>query len=383
MANKTCICFLFLFTFASGQCAAVMQEQLQVLSEVLSGPAQGRSLALHFDPDLPEDTQQRVMALPEVRHTPHLILNMNSNYTWWPRASSLLHVVLYLRHTTQIIQWLWHDWKPRNLLLLSLASKHCSSILNEDMLRSVEALALITAEEGDSHRIYTLLPFSSPWPHLLGHWNPHHFTHWHILFPHRFSHFSEYNFQLTTWPQGDEPILYWDGTTNKSAGLTVKILDTLSLPLNFTYTLIPGPAGIAFGSFVNGSWTGVLELLHNKKSNFTVNGFFLTEERAREFDASIPYLVDNFGVFFRKPQHLPQWKNIIMPYPYTVWIAICVSLVAATFLTVVQVMLIKNLFVISLHLLKLVNIYNRPQEFVHMLLVPRIHKVYTEFNHIL
>ncbi|KAG0720144.1 hypothetical protein GWK47_006939 [Chionoecetes opilio] len=67
------------YTAASGD--KLHDRQLQVLGEVVSGPARGRPLTLHLDAALPADVQQAVLEVEAVRRAPRLTMSLSLNHS--------------------------------------------------------------------------------------------------------------------------------------------------------------------------------------------------------------------------------------------------------------------------------------------------------------
>ncbi|KAG0714556.1 hypothetical protein GWK47_013924 [Chionoecetes opilio] len=199
-----------IYTVASGD--QLHDRQLQVLSEVVSGPARGRPLTLHLDAALPADVQQAVLEVEAVRRAPHLTMSLSLNHSHGqlsgheaaaaslPRvassSSSMLHVVLWFTPQPELLQVLWLHCKPRNLLLLNMGSTLGAEVLRGEALSGVEKLALIghllaeAEQDPDALGVYTVPPFSPGGVQLLGPWRRESFGSWEALFPDRFQSFD-------------------------------------------------------------------------------------------------------------------------------------------------------------------------------------------------
>ena len=336
------------------------ERQLQVLSEVVSGPADGKPLALHLDATLPADVQRAVLGVEAVRRTPHFTLNIGLNHSqgrWLkqemgsaalPHGSpDMLHVVLWLTPRPELLKALWLLWKPRHLLLFSLGSMSGTEVLSEEALANVEKLTLIGQLCGKSEQginalgVYTPLPFSSRGVQLLGPWERESFSSWEALFPDRFPSFQGYTFQLATW-MVDYPYLYRKNTSSlQGTGISIKALDAVSSRLNFSYTLTVKPPEPVYGGKLNGSWAGILGMILKEEKNFSINTFYLNPERYKDFDPSSFWGFSKVGAFLLTPSPLPMSLNLLRPFTFGVWatVACCFALAVCSCL-----MLVSNVF---------------------------------------
>ncbi|XP_066975394.1 ionotropic receptor 21a-like isoform X2 [Macrobrachium rosenbergii] len=63
-----------------------------------------------------------------------------------------------------------------------------------------------------------------------------------------------------------------------------------------------------------------------------INFNTFTPERYRDFDLSVAYYNEGFGMVLEIPRPLPRWRNILQPFSFDVWLAIIISLFAIIFL---------------------------------------------------
>lgn len=312
------MCWLLIFlASAVALQPELWKKQVERLGEIVTGPAQSKSLILHFDLGVPADIQQDVMQ--EVHHVPHLFTH-GHNYTYWLSPYNYLHVALLTnKHQVPVFYP-----PPSSLLILALESHVDPSVLRK-MEKSVKSLAFISAYGA----VYTILPFISLRPVILGHWHPGHFTHWNSLFKNRFRHFHQHIFHIAGW-NADRPFLYTnDNNECIHAGVAVEILNSLSVPLNFTYTLTKEPPDLEWGNFVNGTWTGLLGMVNRGDKNFTVNSLYPSPERHRGFAMSPPCWADGYAAYLLRPQPHPAWSNIHRPFSYPVWSSLVSIMFAA------------------------------------------------------
>ncbi|KAG0722385.1 hypothetical protein GWK47_006064 [Chionoecetes opilio] len=123
-AAISCLLKLILVSTAVAASGGQLNDrQLQVLGEVVSGPARGRPLTLHLDAARPADVQQAHLEVIAVRHAPHLTMCLSLNHRHEQRSrqeaaaaslprgasssSSMLHVVLWFTPQPELLQALW------------------------------------------------------------------------------------------------------------------------------------------------------------------------------------------------------------------------------------------------------------------------------------
>ncbi|MPC59630.1 Glutamate receptor [Portunus trituberculatus] len=321
------------------------ERHLQVLGDVVSGPARRMSLALHLDSSLPADLRQAVLSVEAVRRTPHLALNLSLSHE--PHSSSsfsspMLHVVLWFTPSSDLLQSLWLYWKPHNLLLFSMGSSLGTDELQNEVLNSIEKLTLIGDLSADENRdsdalgVFTVRPFSSSGVQLLGPWERESFNSWEALFPDRFPSFEGYTFHIASRIV-DEPFFYLSASDPlKGDGVSEEMVQSLSTKLNFTYTTTTDSIDSNWGALINGSWDGLLGMIERREKNFTINILWITYDRNKAFDMSASFHTDGYGAFLPQPAPLPLWTSLVRPLGSTVWFAVLVSLLAAIFVTKLQ-----------------------------------------------
>ncbi|XP_050706165.1 uncharacterized protein LOC126991447 [Eriocheir sinensis] len=349
-ASRPVVLALGCLLLVSGTSAAG-EGHLQVLSEVVSGPARGRPLALHLDPALPADVRWAVVGVEAMRSTPHLTLTLDFSHSRRQAAppgdlfssSAVLHVVLWLTPRPELLQALWLHWKPRNLLLFSLGPSSGTDLLRHEALSGVENVALIghLSAQADSRPdalgVYTVLPFSPGGVRLLGPWRREAFASWEALFPDRFLSFEGYTFHIAS-RFIREPFLYLNKINPKKAeGVSVEILKVLCSKLNFTCSTTADSIGSNWSGISKGTWNDVFGMIERQEKNFTINSLALNIHRAESFDFSTTLSVAGFGAFLMTPPPLPRWMGIARVFNGTTWMATLSALLAITCLRLLQV----------------------------------------------
>ncbi|MPC54971.1 hypothetical protein E2C01_048901 [Portunus trituberculatus] len=276
VVNVICLLIISVSLSTPSGLGQLYERQLQTLSEVISGPAKGKSLALHLDTVLPPDVVLAVLGFEAIRRTPHLTLSLGMNCSHIPKplqetanrvstcgfssSPSLLHVLLLLTPRPEVIQTLWLHWKPRNLLIFSLGSPLSADVLQDKALSGVEKLAFIgyifgmAEERPDTLGVYTMLPFSSTGVQFIGLWKSETFNKWEALFPDRFPSFEGYTFQVASFFR-NPPYLYSSAANpEEGKGGDLQIFKAMANKLNYSYTLTQSAPDGKWGVIENGLW---------------------------------------------------------------------------------------------------------------------------------
>ncbi|XP_076057380.1 ionotropic receptor 21a-like isoform X2 [Oratosquilla oratoria] len=142
-----------------------------------------------------------------------------------------------------------------------------------------------------------------------------------------------HEFSLGTWLD-DYPYLHYklDSATGEADGIAFEMMDAMAPWLDYTYTYTNESYDFNWGDFVNGSWNGMLGMVHSMDYDFTVNYFMITGERSVAFDASTTYWMEGFGLALLTPRPLAKWRNAYYPFTPEVWGVLAGILVLAVFL---------------------------------------------------
>lgn len=311
------------------------EESLKVLEEILRAPASGRSLVIHLDSSLPLDAHQAVLALQSVQSVSRVVTNfpqeqfchLENDFRTLSLRSSALYIEVYLSHPPTLCP----QWNSRNILLYSLTPGENFGSLNYLKHDKFEGLALITVLPDGSRGVYTLMPFARNPVMFLGQWAPENFTTWDALFVNRYPSFEEHRFKLAAWHYYP-PFLYKEEATSKEViGSAVEMVNVLSEKLNFTHTIYAGSPDGKWGVLENKTWIGLLGQVYRNERDFTVNGFFPSPERLRDFDLSVVYRQDGYALFVPITPTIPEWMKVQRPFSSVVWGFLALSSLASLF----------------------------------------------------
>ena len=318
--------------------------QTQVLQELVAGPLAGRDLVLYLDPGLGQENLRQITTLLALQYSPIFLVNLDSDGGKWCqeqslpllRADYLIHVVLFISDPRLFFRSVVNAdirWKPKYFLMFSFSSELKSKILKSEEFSRPEKIVLFKQQIsrkkilGGQMEMFTYFPFSRGTQLAsLGLWSVTAGLTTTNIFVDRFSTFEGYRFLLGTWFI-DEPYLYQakDKQKNEGDGLSVEILNALSTQFNYSFHLTTEPPDVTFGDFVNGSWTGMLGMIHRGEAHFTVNSFTYNNKRIEDFDASVSYWMEGFGLALLKPQPLAKWRSVYYPFTAVVWASMAFS----------------------------------------------------------
>lgn len=325
---------------------------LQTLQELLRGPLHGWKTVLYFDPSLGVEVLDRLFRLQAFRTNDHVLVNLEHDGDQWSqnqtsavlRGGHMVHVVVFQEDFRPFFDSVSLQWNPKYLVVFPFTKTNIKKVLQYEGFKGPEKIVLLGSSERTNElkarhiNVYTYFPFARENPiRLLGPWNTETFLSFESIFVDRFPSFEGYNFWLGTWFD-DYPYLHQSktGPEGEGDGVEVEMLDAMARRLNYTYHLTTEPPDLNWGDFENGSWTGMLGMVHSKDKNFTVNYFGYTNERIEAFDHSVSYWNEGFGLALLRPPSLPKWRSVYYPFTLEVWAS-----VTATFVLTVIVMLIQ------------------------------------------
>ncbi|XP_050730799.1 uncharacterized protein LOC127005730 [Eriocheir sinensis] len=315
-----------------------------VLEEIVAGPLLGWPLVVYMDSHYGPATS--LWARSGLSEVPRVLVDLTAEGAEWCerqteaalRAEDTVHLVLLNRDWTGFFRQVAAagcGWRPSYLLLVDATSGVSpANLLREEAFSRVVHLALLRPlpQSSAPPAVYSLFPYArfiSKVFHLsyiflgqvrrTGSWRAG--TPLHGLFADRFPNFEGCEFHLATWLD-DHPYLYPEDDIigNDPDGLQVEVLNALGHVLNFTYTMTQQPPDDNWGTIENGSWTGMLGMVHRGEKDFTVNFFGYTLEKMQDFDASSSYWMEGFGLTLRAPPPLPRWRAAYYPFRITVWL---------------------------------------------------------------
>ncbi|KAK4323255.1 hypothetical protein Pmani_006037 [Petrolisthes manimaculis] len=303
----------------------------RVLREALTGPLSGHQVMLMVD-----DGVQRSLSLDLLLTgltSPTVLLhttthNTDNHFTTQqlPTAQDVLLVVVGTG--SPWLLWSPPGWLSPRAVLVLVAAQRCSARkhFQSPLLQNTPSVALLCLNhkpqtpEYSTYSVMTHFPLSAnPEPVLLGTWHPDTFTTFVDIFHDRFQDFGGKSIHIATNPY-DKPMVFVrnDGEVD---GFHTRIVDALSSWLNFksSYDILKENWG---ERLENGSYDGLLGLVQRGEHQLTINFFAIIYQRTQDFDYSISFFQEGFGLILRDPPPLPHWQSILYPYTGVVWAAV-------------------------------------------------------------
>ncbi|XP_047480207.1 uncharacterized protein LOC125032865 [Penaeus chinensis] len=222
-------------------------------------------------------------------------------------------------------------WGPSAVIIISL-SFQCQAVRVFQM-KLVERTTWVTylcpiriPNDQPRFSVLSWLPFDPDQQLVsLGLWEPESFSTFSQLFIDRFKSMGGHTLNVAS-DDDDAPLLFLD-ENDEFEGTCKRILDALADTFNFTFTLTHGAPDLKWGEIENGTWVGLLGEVYRGRKDMAINYFTITHERAQYFDYSISYHTEGFGFALPKPPPLPQWRSLVYPFTWVVWVGVGVVLV--------------------------------------------------------
>nr|XP_015910429.1 glutamate receptor ionotropic, delta-1-like [Parasteatoda tepidariorum] len=99
------------------------------------------------------------------------------------------------------------------------------------------------------------------------------------------------------------------------------LMDTLKMP----FKLIVASDNEWGRELSNGTWTGMLGLVHRGEADMAINAISSTEDRLQVVDFSIPYTEEDVKFFAPSPKRVPTMYAYLYPFSFNVWLlSLCV-----------------------------------------------------------
>ncbi|KAK4323257.1 hypothetical protein Pmani_006039 [Petrolisthes manimaculis] len=312
----------------------------RVLREALTGPLSGHQVMLMVD-----DGVQRSLSLDLLLTgltSPTVLLHTTThntdNLSMPPDLTKVYGVVVAVIGTgSPWLLWSPPGWLSPRAVLVLVAAQTCSARkhFQSPLLQNTPSVALLCLNhkpqtpEYSTYSVKIHFPLSpNPEPLTLGTWHPDTFTTYKDLFRDQFQDFSGKLLRVTM-SLHDAPLLF-ERDNGEVDGICARIMGSMSEWLNYTYSLTSATS--VWGKRLeNGSWDGILGKVQRGENQLVINYFTITYERVQDFDYSISYFTEGFGVILKDPPPLPHWQSILHPYTGVVWGAVGGVVIVATF----------------------------------------------------
>lgn len=315
-----------------------------VLNEMMTSVLQKDNIFLVMDPTVFRTAE--IDAIFKHSENPYFLMNWENIMTdknlprEFIRGSYITVIIVFYDDPTMfldtlLLSWLWN---PDFVIMFSLdATMDTSDILGHKLIQRTKYIISIEPSQLSQyylvytihHNIFAIDEMTNEIvsKELIGRWNESNFKSKEDLFRSKDLNFEGAVLDLASFCD-DFPFMYHD-KNGKCVGAGLDILDLLTTKLNFSYTVQDYPEDGMWGSFENGSWTGMLADLAYRNKSLIINNFLLTEERYTGFDVTYPYFSEGFNFVIKIPPPAPKWKGLTYPFTGVVW----TSFICATFIT--------------------------------------------------
>ncbi|XP_068214583.1 glutamate receptor 1-like [Palaemon carinicauda] len=227
-------------------------------------------------------------------------------------------------------------WPTRLLLVTRLSLPRLHPLRKS--LSGINAMVITPEETSKSARwgVYTYLPYShrvAP----VAYWTSHSGLSYLAnaqLFPNKFRRLTD-GAHLDVVGQNFPPHVVVrkssikDGSEESSfvfTGPLLLVLEMLADNINFTYNLVRPSDGSWGFLFPNGTWNGMVGMLHRKEVDFGLGPFGITYLRAQVVDYTSPLVIDYGRILGRRGNTAVDPWSFALPLTYPVWISIFVTL---------------------------------------------------------
>ncbi|XP_069995848.1 glutamate receptor ionotropic, kainate 1-like [Penaeus vannamei] len=105
------------------------------------------------------------------------------------------------------------------------------------------------------------------------------------------------------------------------------LLKIFSILYNFDYELVKPPDGLWGARQNNGSWSGMMGMVHREEVEFAVGPFTITPERETVCDFSWPVHSDNLALIMVRPGLQNDVSGFLKPFSWVVWLLVLLSVV--------------------------------------------------------
>ncbi|XP_068201564.1 glutamate receptor ionotropic, delta-2-like [Palaemon carinicauda] len=134
---------------------------------------------------------------------------------------------------------------------------------------------------------------------------------------------------LNVWPFFAFGKQYPDGSYEAKEGIDVRIIDTLSYALNFTYRVVRPPDGAWGYPQPDGTVTGMIGMVARREAHLAITIIAINEKREEVVDFTIGYYRGFLKIYSRAPKQKNRALAVLSSFTLQVWMCI----MAATIVT--------------------------------------------------
>ncbi|XP_068237276.1 glutamate receptor-like [Palaemon carinicauda] len=304
----------------------------QIIKEVILGPFQGRLTTML----LPKESGQDVADIGEIMKdvgTPLCLLRLEDgfvrNVSDYLSDNNGTHKIplekkQYIDDEGVDVRLQADDWSVKAIVVISpLPSCWSGHFLKSPLIQITPYVALICPSliraapaGGIIFKVWTWYPFASGLQlRDLGTWSREAFGGFDQLFRERFRDMRAKTVRILA-NAIDRPFFY-TRENGESAGQTFQVVDAISQWLGYEVEIESG-ASVSYSTMQDLVKIGEKDLMFNYATP--------TMERYADYQLTVPYAYEGFGLLLEIPPPLPQWQNVLYPFSWQVWLSTVVSL---------------------------------------------------------
>ncbi|KAK3868191.1 hypothetical protein Pcinc_026411 [Petrolisthes cinctipes] len=129
---------------------------------------------------------------------------------------------------------------------------------------------------------------------------------------------------LTRWPP------YVSGSNPNYSGWCIEMFDVIREKLGYCHEYLEPPDGLWGAQYPNGSWFGMMGMIHRREVDVAIGPFGVTLDRIAVADFSVPITATDHAILYRRPQIEPDLAGFVRPFTLPVWGLVVASLIIVT-----------------------------------------------------
>ncbi|KAK4310049.1 hypothetical protein Pmani_018354 [Petrolisthes manimaculis] len=129
---------------------------------------------------------------------------------------------------------------------------------------------------------------------------------------------------LTRWPP------YVSGSNPNYSGWCIEMFDVIREKLGYCHEYLEPPDGLWGAKYPNGSWFGMMGMIHRREVDVAIGPFGVTLDRIAVADFSVPITATDHAILYRRPQIEPDLAGFVRPFTLPVWGLVVASLILVT-----------------------------------------------------
>ncbi|ROT70514.1 Variant Ionotropic Glutamate Receptor [Penaeus vannamei] len=196
--------------------------------------------------------------------------------------------------------------------------------------KTKHVLGILKTGEGDWAVYMNLLYKAQPLTRLTT-WRNGSFTSQKPLFPDKLNDLGGVVVKVVTfeWKPSTFNQLGRDGEVEDRFGVDIEVVRAVAKVLNFNIEFVEPPQGELWGSRMpNGSWNGMMGLLHRAEAEIAAANLYVTSRRLSVLEYTDPYDSELSCFLTRTEPPLPRWHALAFPFHLWTWLALLLSLLA-------------------------------------------------------